>query len=330
MTALHRERLRLYFRLIAASAAIGVLYNLVFLPWPPLPSNLMIGITDGVLIAAGIGLCEIYVFTLRRFSQLPFIVVVALKTLLYSAIVLGALTRGGTKLTSDLAVVFSLLVCLMVVAMMQVAQLLGFRTAIALFLGRYRQPRPERRFFLFVDVAGSTGIAERLGPLEAHRFLAAVFAAAAEPVAACRGEIAQYVGDEVVVTWTEAAGAVEARPLRCFFEIENALEKQKAFFEKTFSSEPRLRAALHFGEVIAGEVGVWRRSIVFHGDVMNTASRLENATRELGARFIASDAALQALGGPARAAAACRDLGELPLRGRKEAIRAWEIERAAA
>jgi len=191
-------------------------------------------------------------------------------------------------------------------------------------MGRYRRPRAERRFFLFVDVVGSTAIAERLGPLEAHRFLAAVFSATAEPIAACRGEIYQYVGDEIVVTWTEAEGRPEGRPLHCYFEMKAALAERAADFKARFGAEPDLRAALHLGEVIAGEVGEQRRAIVYHGDVMNTASRLEQATRELGSRFIASDDAVQALG--AQDELDFRDLGALTLRGRKEAIRAWGIE----
>ena len=72
--------------------------------------------------------------------------------------------------------------------------------------------------------------------------------------------------------------------------------------------------------MIAGEIGELRRAIVFHGDVMNTASRLEQATRDHGVRFIASADALQALG--PLPDMDCRDLGALALRGRKEPIRA--------
>jgi hypothetical protein len=43
---------------------------------------------------------------------------------------------------------------------------------------------------------------------------------------------------------------------------------------------------------ITGEVGQVRRAIVFHGDVMNTTGRLEQATREVGCFFIASAEAL--------------------------------------
>ena len=213
---------------------------------------------------------------------------------------------------------------LIFVIVLQAGGLVGRRTFRNLMLGRYRQPRAERRFFLFVDVIGSTSIAERLGPMQAHRFLAAVFSATAEPVAAQRGEIYQYVGDEIVITWTAEEGVAEARPLRCFFMIEKSLQELKESFQRDFAAEPRLRAALHLGEVIAGEVGVVRRAIVYHGDVMNTASRLEQATRDQGVRFIASDAAMQALG--PQADMELKDLGALTLRGRKAPINAWGVQ----
>jgi adenylate cyclase len=106
--------------------------------------------------------------------------------------------------------------------------------------------------------------------------------------------------------------------------MEEALLALKPQFLEQFAAEPGLRAALHLGEVIAGEVGESRRAIVFHGDVMNTTSRLEQATRDLGVRFIASEDALRALG--PQADLQFRDLGALALRGRKEPIRASAVE----
>jgi adenylate cyclase len=208
--------------------------------------------------------------------------------------------------------------------MFQAADLLGYRTFIDLLLGKYRHPRTERRFFLFVDVVGSTTIAERLGPLDAHRFLAAVFETVAEPVQLCRGEIYQYVGDEIVITWIEVDGVHNARPLRCFFEMNTALAAGVSRFRERFGVTPGLRAALHLGEVVAGEIGEIRRAIVFHGDVMNTAARLEQATREHDCRFIASADALSALG--PLPGVRTRDLGALALRGRLQPIHAFCIE----
>src|SRR5690242_7891485 len=112
MAALRRERIRLYLWTIASSALIGVLYNVVQMPWTRIVlGDLWIGLVDGALIAAGVGLFEMLLLPsgrLRRLNQLPFGAVVLLKTVLYSAIVLAALTRAGTKATSDVAIVFSL------------------------------------------------------------------------------------------------------------------------------------------------------------------------------------------------------------------------------
>jgi len=117
-------------------------------------------------------------------------------------------------------------------------------------------PSAERRFFfLFVDVVGSTAIAERLGAAGGTSLLAAVFSAVAEPIELCRGEIHQYVGDEIVITWVEADGVADARALRCFFAMRAALAADASRFVPRFGVQPELRAALHLGEVIAGEVG---------------------------------------------------------------------------
>ena len=343
ISALQRGRLRLLLRILAISAAIGAAYGALLRAGHSILISMLMGVVNGVVIAGAIGAIEIFLLregtSMKRLMRLPFIAVVALKTLAYGAIVclaiagtpyLAVLLSGGIEplpLEPRAALVtlgFSLATTVIFVIGLQAAGLVGRRTFRNLVLGRYRRPRVERRFFLFVDVVGSTAIAERLGALQAHQFLAAVFSATAEPIAASNGEIYQYVGDEIVVTWTEAEGIPGARPLGCFFLMAAALLELRQQFREQFAAEPALRAALHLGEVIAGEVGEQRRAIVYHGDVMNTASRLEQATRELGVRFIASDDALKALG--PQPGMELKDLGALSLRGRKEAIRAWGVE----
>jgi adenylate cyclase len=354
LTALQRGRIRLYLRILAISAAIGAVYGVVLTPAGALPLlSMAIGIGNSLIVAGSIAGIEIFLLregsSAKRLLRLPFIAVVLLKSLVYAAIVTAATKWGSAQAwallfpglfalaplapldpRSEMVTIgVSLATTVIFVVVLQAAGLVGRRTFRDLMLGRYRRPRAERRFFLFVDVIGSTAIAERLGPLQAHQFLAAVFSAVAEPVAVCRGEIYQYVGDEIVVTWTEQEGTPDARPLRCFFLMEEALRALKDKFREQFSTEPGLRAALHLGEVIAGEVGEQRRAIVFHGDVMNTASRLEQATREVGCRFIASADALQAFGPPQGTELRdmeLKDLGALVLRGRKEPMRASGVD----
>lgn len=90
-------------------------------------------------------------------------------------------------------------------------------------LGRYRRPRSKERFFLFVDIVGSTPVAERLGAHSVHRHLDRISQLASDPIDDHDGEVYQYVGDAIVITWTLAEGRAEARPLACFFAIEAAM-----------------------------------------------------------------------------------------------------------
>jgi adenylate cyclase len=340
ITAIKRERTRLFLLVLAASAAIGAAYGLLRTPDGSSPgTGILVGIANGVLIAACIGGIEIFLVRegapLNWLNRLPFIAVLGLKSLVYGGIVAVIITTAPQQHVSFsgrdqgaladrqaqwVTIGFSLVITAAFIVILQAASVVGRRTFRDLILGRYRRPRSERRFFLFVDVVGSTAIAERLGAMATHRFLATVFSTTSEPVAACCGEIYQYVGDEIVVTWTEDEGRPEARPLRCFFEMNAALAARAPEFQARYGIEPELRAALHLGEVIAGEVGEQRRAIVFHGDVMNTASRLEQATRELGVRFIASSDALKVL--DPQPDMEIRDLGTIALRGREEPIRA--------
>ena len=165
--------------------------------------------------------------------------------------------------------------------------------------------------------------AERIGPDAVHRFLGEVFRLASDPIDDHRGEVYQYVGDEIVISWTVAEGRDGARPLVCLLAIEQALDQAAPEFEREFGAVPHLRAALPAGPVITGEVAGSRRAIVYHGDVMNTTSRIEQATRDLERPFLVSGDALERLAdleGFAR-----EDLGLQPLRGRAAAMHVYAV-----
>jgi adenylate cyclase len=222
-------------------------------------------------------------------------------------------------------VIFSFVAAAVFLFVLQISQIIGGRTLRHWVLGRYHRPRREERFFLFVDLVGSTSLAERIGPIGVHHFLNRIFVLASDPVDDHRGEIYQYVGDEIVITWTEAKGTPGARPLRCFFDIERALGSASAEFVRDFGIEPRVRGAIHAGPVIVGEVGGSKRDIVFHGDVLNTASRLEQMARECNRQLVVSATALER----------CRDtegyvlesLGTHVLRGRAIPMLVYAVAR---
>ncbi len=283
-------------------------------------------------------------------ERAPFLAVFGIKAFFYGAVILAVVMGrlGPTvatlfvdpeiarmtaenldaKLPLGVLVPTAFLVTFFLLLLQQLRMLVGASTLRNIVLGRYHRAREEERFFLFVDIVGSTPLAERLGPVAANRFLNRVFQLASDPVDDHHGEVYQYVGDEMVITWKAAEGRIAARPLACYFAIEQALDAAEAEFTKEFGARPRLRAALHAGSVITGEVGGSRRAIVFHGDVMNTTSRLENATRDLGRPFLVSEDAMSRMDG--KEAYRAEDLGPQPMRGRVAPLRVYAVEPGSA
>jgi adenylate cyclase len=214
--------------------------------------------------------------------------------------------------------IYSVVLSVVVNLALGITNIIGPRAFLNFITGRYHTPVEENRFVLFVDIAGSTGLAERLGGIAIHRLLDHTFRLLTLAVVDYRGEVLNYVGDEVIVTWPERGGAVDCRPLRCFAAMRDELSRASRQLEREFGAMPRIRGSLHFGPVIVGEIGDVKRAIVFNGDVMNTAARLEELSRSVDGGFLASRAAMERFG--SAPPFAVRDLGKLPIRGRADGI----------
>jgi len=200
----------------------------------------------------------------------------------------------------------------------QVRLMLGPGTLRALLFGRYARPVPEERVFLFADLTDSTGIAERLGPALFNQFKNDFFYDVSEPVLATRGQIYQYVGDEVVVTWPVRKGRATGNALQAFALLENHLTADRARYEARYGVAPTFKAGIHVGPVVTAEVGDLKKDIVHSGDTVNAASRIVGQCRKLDARLLVSEAAMQLLETPD--GLTLERLGPVALRGRGETI----------
>jgi adenylate cyclase len=227
-----------------------------------------------------------------------------------------------------LGLIYSAVLSVIMNLALGITNIIGPRTFLNFITGRYHSPIEENRFVLFVDIAGSTGLAERLGGIGIHRLLDHTFRLLTLAVVDYRGEVLNYVGDEVIVTWPERRGAIDCRPLRCFAAMRDELAHASRQFEHEFGVAPRIRGSLHFGSVIVGEIGDIKRAIVFNGDVMNTAARLEELSRGVDGGFLASRAAMQRF--HSTPPFAVRDLGRLAIRGRADGIDVVGIDAPAA
>ncbi|WP_420968062.1 adenylate/guanylate cyclase domain-containing protein [Bradyrhizobium sp. B120] len=293
-------------------------------------TSLIAGATYGFLLAAIIGAIELFVLEdWDWLNRLSFLTNLIARSAIYAAIIIGIqLLQAGERVAGAplqasfedfwWSFTYSAGISVLVNLGFSIANLIGPRAFMNFVTGRYHSPVEEDRFVLFVDIAGSTGLAERLGGIGIHRFLDRTFRLLTQSVVDYRGEVLNYIGDEVIVTWPEHNGAVDCRPLRCFVAMRRALQKAAPQFEREFGAVPRIRGSLHFGPVIVGEIGDVKRAIVFNGDVMNTAARLEELSRKVDGGFLASRAAMARFAAPPPFPVS--DLGTLPIRGRVDGI----------
>ena len=225
----------------------------------------------------------------------PFAVHVAVKSGVYLVVILFGLALGarfpgaGRTRHSRQDVLFSLAASFVFAFMYDVNSLLGQNVLLNFVTGRYHRPRLEARVFLFIDMEGSTGLAERLGPLAFHRLLNRFVVDLTEPIVAARGEIHSYVGDELIATWKLEEGIADGPLRRGLLRRHRTGWRGSRPNTAANSAPPSISApGLHCGPVVTGEMGSVKKEIVFLGDTVNTTARIQEMCRQTGDRVLAS------------------------------------------
>jgi adenylate cyclase len=215
-----------------------------------------------------------------------------------------------------------------IVFVLRVRDLLGGDIFTSLLTGRYRKPVKEERVFLFIDLVGSTSFAEKHGDFRTQEFLGALFTTLAEPVRRHHGTIDDYIGDAVIITWPLQRGIRNAGCICCVFDIIDQIETNSDRWMSQFGQMPRLRAALHGGEIITAEIGVDHHKIAYFGDTVNTTARLEGLCRSLGHPILISQDLAERMTIPPTISA--EYLGDHGLRGRGQPIGVIALARQSA
>src|SRR5258708_14602051 len=251
-------KLRLLAWVVVAGAIAGLAFNVA--QGRARPSSLVAGMTYGLLTSIVLGIIELFILEgpLRvRLSSLTFTGNMMVRSVIYAAIIviIQWLEPGGriaglplemSSTTFWSSLMFSAVVSILINLARGISDIIGPRALLNFIAGRYHSPVEENRFVLFGDIAGSTGLAERLGGIGIHRFLDRTFRLLTLPVVDYRGEVLDYVGDEIIVTWPERGGAIDCRPLRCFVAMREALAHAASQFEREFGRPPRIRDSQHF------------------------------------------------------------------------------------
>lgn len=139
-----------------------------------------------------------------------------------------------------------------------------------------------------MDLKSSTQIAETLGHMKYSAFIRDSFMDINTMLASYHAQIYQYVGDEVVVTWTVREGLQRLSCVQFFFACAEKFKERSAHYIKHFGQVPEFKAGLHMGKVTVVEVGNIKRDIAYHGDTMNTAARIQSVCNQYNKRFLTS------------------------------------------
>jgi class 3 adenylate cyclase/CHASE2 domain-containing sensor protein len=156
---------------------------------------------------------------------------------------------------------------------------------------------------LFSDIRNFTTLSEKLSPQEVVELLNAYFSKVCEIILANGGMIDKFIGDAVMAVF----GAPLADPRHAYQALATALgmvDASKDFqgwmharFPKLGDWEFHIGVGLHSGPAVVGNIGSRQRlDFTVIGDTVNTASRLEGFTKEMGCPVVASQAVVDMAG----------------------------------
>lgn len=190
--------------------------------------------------------------------------------------------------TAHMIMIYTVLIIVFISFVRMVDDKFGPGNLFKILLGYYYQPKSEERIIMFLDLKSSTSAAEKIGDLKYSKMIQECFRDITESVRAFQANIYQYVGDEVILVWTTKEGVQNQNCLRLFFHFQNLLDKKEAHYTKNYRWKPEFKAGIHWGNTVTTEVGFIKKDIAFHGDVLNTAARIQDKCNELQERLLIS------------------------------------------
>jgi adenylate cyclase len=174
---------------------------------------------------------------------------------------------------------------------------------------------------LFADIAGFTGLSERLGD-KIVPLLGSYLDLLSNTIGAHRGTVDKFIGDAVMAFW----GAPADNPDHAYAACEAALACTRALHEARvfddYGRPLRMRIGINSGKALVGNIGSETRlNYTAIGDTVNIASRLEGINKIYGSTIIIGEATRRAAG----TRIVARELDMIAVYGRMEGSAIFEL-----
>ncbi len=175
----------------------------------------------------------------------------------------------------------------------------------------------------FSDIQGFTSISESLSPYDVMYLLNRYFVQAGEIIERNGGYIDKFVGDGMMAIFgVDGQEDAPIRAVNAALQTLAAVDRMKPFVAAMYEAEFDIRIGLHYGEAVLGSVGsLGHERLTAIGDVVNVASRVEEANKEAGTRLLISEA----LHGIVEEDVDVLDFVRIRLRGTSERMTLYEI-----
>ena len=174
---------------------------------------------------------------------------------------------------------------------------------------------------MFVDFRNFTADARSRAPQDVVDRLDGAFAVLVEILDRHGGIVNKFLGDGFLALFGAPLEAPEAahQAVSAAREMLVAMERINA----ASSWQLRIGIGIHFGEVVAGNIGSPRRKeYTVMGDTVNFAARLEQLNKEFGSQLLVSASVREALGNDGKDAVS---LGEVAIRGYDRPMTVWQL-----
>jgi len=138
-------------------------------------------------------------------------------------------------------------------------------------------------------------------------------------------EVYQYVGDEAVLHWTNKRGVKNTNCIKIFFAFEKRLLSKRKQYYKKYELLPSFKAGVHCGKLIATEIGLVKKEIAYHGDVINTTSRIQEECNSYNESLLISESLLNMLSSKAKYK--YDSLGNIKLKGKEQEVNLYSVNK---
>jgi len=172
---------------------------------------------------------------------------------------------------------------------------------------------------LFGDMVDSTALGESLDPEPLRQLMVRYFEQMSRAVRRHGGTVEKFIGDAVMAVFgvPRAHEDDALRAVRAAVEMRDTLDELNLEFARDWGVTVAIRVGVNTGEVMAG-LPTDDQSLAV-GDAVNLAARLEQ-TAESG-QILIGEQTRALVGDAARA----EELPPLPVKGKREPVRAWRL-----